>query len=132
MQTIVEDVLPDHTLYDAPKGFETLRQTSIVIVDRSDFHYWRWSGTQWVDLGAIPVNDIFYVTRLQKIYQYMGGDQLLLLFNVGDTTSRPPLVVFPPFGTGLTWGTQSYGQLPNASTDYPDAYQVMQHPGDTV
>lgn len=131
MSVVVEDVLTDETLYDSPTGFETSRRAGMRVANSTDFKYYEWTGTGWINVGSIPNGEQFYAKRPQRIYQF-NGTAIIVLFNTGDSYPRPPLLGTPLYGRGLTWGTIAYGSASGAATEFPDAYQVVQHPGDIV
>jgi hypothetical protein len=130
MSRIVADVLEDHTSYDDPDGFNTLRPVGTTIVNTTVNRFFEWDGTDWVDIGAVVVGEEFFVTRLQEIQEFDGTDYVVL-FTVGDTHTKPPVLDYPPFGIGIAFGTYAYGTTPDAAIDFPDAFHIMQHPGDS-
>lgn len=126
---LVDDIMEDHTLYDEPKGLEINRLVGTRIANTTDNVYYKWDGAQWINDGAINLNDEFFVKRKQEIWKF-NGSNYDRLYSIGNGYANPPVLDYPPFGFGVTWGTYVYGQLPTASTDYPAAYQIMQHAGD--
>ena len=76
----------------------------------------------------MSVGDQFFVKRTGEIWEY-DGSSFNKLFEVGDAFITPPLLDFPLFGHGITFGTYAYGSAPDASVQWPEAYQIMQHPG---
>ena len=70
------------------------------------------------------------MTRTQEIYEW-DGLTFSKVFEVGGTLTKPPVLDFPDFGRGITFATYADGTKIDAVTEFPDAYQVMQHPGDS-
>jgi hypothetical protein len=128
MPIIVNDILPDHTVYDEPTGFNTFRTVGTIIVNTTSERYFEWDGTVWNDIGGVNPGDQFFVTRKQQIWEFTGV--FTKLFDVGDSFTMPPIIELEKFGLGITYGMYSLGQLPNAEVSYPSSYQIMQHPGD--
>lgn len=128
MPIIVNDILPDHTVYDEPTGFNTFRTVGTIIVNTTSERYFEWDGSVWNDTGGVNPGDQFFVTRKQQIWEFTGV--FTKLFDVGDSFTMPPIIELEKFGLGITYGMYSLGQLPNAEVSYPSSYQIMQHPGD--
>ena len=129
MENIVADILPDHETYDSPNGFNTFRPVGTQVIDTTTNLTYTWDGTIW-NADPVPIPGArYYVTRPQQIWEWDGA-AWNLLFNVGDAFTKPPVLDFPVFGEGITYGTYAFGSSLNAATEYEDAYQVMQHPGD--
>jgi len=74
------------------------------------------------------IRDRFFVARKQEIWEYDGAN-FVMLFSVGDAYITPPVIGFPTFGRGVTYGTYAFGTAPGAATQWPEAYEIMQHPG---
>ncbi len=130
MPRIVEDILPDHLSYDDPLGFETFRKTGIIVVNTTTSRYYQWNGTVWNDIGLVLAADQFFVKRTCEIWEYDGAS-FNLLFEVGDAPGTTPHVLpYPAFGLGITYGTYATGSSVQAAIDFPEAYQIMQSPGD--
>jgi hypothetical protein len=129
MDVIVDDMLTDHTIYDSPNGFEDSRPVGTVYMDATDFNYYTWNGTGWTNGGRLPVGQLLFVRRQQAVYRY-DNTGFTLVWVAGQSLTRPPLLMEPAFNAGIAWGTFAYGMLTDARTIYPDAYEILQHPGD--
>ena len=130
MQEIVADILPDNEAYDSPNGFNTSRAVGTRIINTTTNLIFEWDGVIW-NTEPVPVAGTqYYVTRTQQIFEFNGAI-FVKLFDVGDVFTNPPVLDFPPFGQGITYGTYAFGTaIPDAPIEWPDAFQVMQHPGD--
>lgn len=128
MPIIVADILDDHLVYDSPLGEESNRTIGITVVDTTLVEYYQWDGTVWNSTGSVLPGDQFYVGRKQEIWEYDGAN-FVMLFSVGDAYITPPVIGFPTFGRGVTYGTYAFGTAPGAATQWPEAYEIMQHPG---
>ncbi len=131
MPITVSDILADHLIYDDPLGAEENRTVGINIVDTALVQYFQWDGINWNSTGVVLAGDQFYVTRTQEIWEY-DGSSFNKLFSVGDAYVTPPLVGFPVFGRGVTYGTYAFGTATGAAAQWPEAYEIMQHPGSCV
>lgn len=125
---IIDDILANHLTYDAPNGFEEGRLVGTKVVNTTTNRYVEWNGTSWIDQGAVQNGDQFFVRRKLQIISF-NGVVYRVLYTVGDPYTTPPLLNYPLFGLGLTFGGYALGQLPDAATDFPEAYEVVQHPG---
>lgn len=125
---LADDLLADHEQYDSPLGFEINRKVGLIVVDTGDLHYWQWDGTAWIDNGAVQNGHRIIILRRQAVYEMTGGN-LNLLYEVGGSLSSPPLLGSPAFGQGVSYSTYQLGSNALASTQWPDAYQIMQHSG---
>lgn len=128
MEQVVDDILPDHTLYDQPKSIDTHRSIGTRIANTTSMSYHRWDGVTWALDGTIDPGTQFFVKRSQEIYSSSGGT-VTLVYAPGGTHTNPPVLSYPLYGTGIVSSGYVLGQLPTASVDYPDAYQIMQHDG---
>lgn len=128
MPIIVADILDDHLVYDDPLGEESNRTVGITVVDTTLVEYYQWDGSVWNLVGPVLPGDQFFVGRKQEIWEYNGAS-FVKLFSVGDAYITPPLIGFPTFGRGVTYGTYAYGTAPGAATQWAEAYEIMQHPG---
>jgi hypothetical protein len=125
---IIDDVLANHLIFDAPNGIEEGRLAGTKVVNTTTNRYLEWDGTSWIDQGPVQNGDQFFVRRKLQIISY-NGVVYSVLYTVGDPYTSPPLLNFPLFGLGLTFGGYALGQLPDAATEFPEAYEVVQHPG---
>jgi len=125
---IIDDILANHLVFDEPNGFETGRQIGTKVVNTTTNRYLEWNGTIWVDLGPVQNGDEFFVRRTLQIISY-NGLVYQVLYTVGDSYTTPPVLNYPLFGLGLTFGGYALGQLPDAASEFPEAYEVVQHPG---
>lgn len=121
------DVAGTHTQWDSP-GFETNRKTGLVVFDSTDGTLYTWNGTAWVSGTTLAGGDYIFIKRWQEIYQY-NAPGVTRVYQIGDTLTTPPILDYPAYGDGILSATYVLGSLPTASTDYPEAYQVMTHPG---
>jgi len=129
MENIAADILADHESYDDPNGFETSRPVGTQIINTTENRTYTWDGTVWnADPFPVP-GDQYYVTRPQQIWEW-DGVSFNLLFSVGDAFTKPPVVDYPAFGQGITYGTYAFGSSTDALAQWPDAFYIMQHPGD--
>jgi hypothetical protein len=129
MAEIVTDVLEDHEAYTEPNGFNEFRAVGTRIINTTDNLIYNWNGLIWVVEGVPGVGVQFFVTRKQEIWEFDGA-AFNKVFDNGDAFPKPPLLDYPLFGRGITFATYSFGQGPAAPVDWPDAFEVMQHPGD--
>jgi len=121
---IVNDLLDDHLVFDAPLGFEDNRSVGTTIVNRTANTIHVWDGLMF-DTNLMP-NGRFFVTRTQEIWNNAAGS-FTLLFQMGDASiGKPPIIDYPVFGEGIVSATYSLGQHPDAPVEYPDAFEVMQ------
>lgn len=126
---IVNEYRADHTDYTV-NGFDTnINDMNPVIVNTTDDTIYQWDGSTWQNIGTLNPGDQFYSTRQQQIVEF-DGTSYNVLFNVGDSYTTPPVLNYPLFGRGIVSATYALGQLNDASTNFPDAYEVIQHPGD--
>jgi hypothetical protein len=129
MENIVADILPDHESYNPPNGFDTSLGVGTQIINTTTNMTYTWDGTVWnADPVLIPGTQ-FYVTRHQQIWNY-DGVSFNLLFNVGDPFTKPPVVNYPAFGAGIRYATYAYGTSTDALAQWPDAFYIMEHPGE--
>ncbi|RKZ85740.1 MAG: hypothetical protein DRQ39_06720 [Gammaproteobacteria bacterium] len=129
MKNIVADILPDNEAYDLPNGFNTSRAVGTQIINTTTNLTYTWDGIVW-NTDPVPViGEHYYVTRHQQIWEYDGAG-FNLLFNVGDPFTKPPVVDYPTFGAGIRYATYAYGTSTDALAQWPDAFYIMQHPGD--
>ena len=129
MENIVADILPDHEAYDPPNGFSTFRPVGTQFINTTTNLTFTWDGTVWV-ADPVPVAGTqYFVTRTQQIYEFNGAI-FVLLFDVGDPFTKPPVVDYPTFGEGIRYGTYALGTSTDALAQWPDAFYIMQHPGD--
>lgn len=128
---VVNDLRADHLVFDNPLGFETGRVVGTKIINSTDDNIYEWDGTSWTSTGVVSTGQQIFVTRLQEIFEF-DGSSYISLFNVGENTPIPPFLPFPNKGRGITFGTYAYGQAPDAATDYPEALEVINNPGDCI
>jgi hypothetical protein len=129
MELIVADILPDHLSYNPPLGFDTSLGVGTQIINTTTNLTYTWDGTVW-NTDPVPVpGSQYYVTRPQQIWEY-DGFVFNLLFNVGDPFTKPPVVDYPTFGEGIRYATYAFGTSTDALTQWPDAFYIMEHPGD--
>ena len=131
MPNIVADIVPDHQQYDPPNGFEDAgsRPVGTQVIDTTTNLTYTWDGSVWNPDPVPIIGADYYVTRTQQIWEW-NGVAFVKLFDVGDAFTKPPVVDYPLFGEGIRYGTYALGTSANALAEYPDAYWVMQHPGD--
>jgi len=129
MPIIVADILADHLVYDDPLGEETGRIVGTTVVDTTLVEYYQWDGAVWNMTAPVLPGEQFFVARKQEIWEYDGAS-FNKLFSVGDSYITPPLIGFPTFGRGVTYGTYAFGTANGAAVQWPEAYEIMQHPGD--
>jgi len=129
MPEIVADILDNHESYDEPNGFNQFRPVGTRIINSTTNEIYIWNGTMWNLDAALAIGTQVFVTRTQEIWQF-NGVAFFKVFDVGDTFTKPPVLDYPLFGRGITFGTYAFGQSVNANVEYPDAYQVIQHSGD--
>lgn len=133
---MVDDLLSDHTLYDSPQGFQTFRPDGYKVFDTGDNHVWAWNGIAmtWSSLGPYPNATIFYVKRLRKVYEYVGG-MPVLQYTAGDGTSSIDQVLnapdrpYPLFGESIGKNFLVDAFSPTAEIDFPAAFEVAENPG---
>lgn len=124
---IVKDILTTRDVYDT--GIEETRASGDIFIDESDNNFYEWTGSDWSLTGPVPSGQPFFVSRRHAVYEFTGS-AYTAVWTPGETYTNPPILGEPLFGRGLTYGTIAFGTMPSASTDYPDAYQVVQHPGE--
>lgn len=130
MENVVADILTDHESYDSPNGTNDYRAVGTQIINTTVNQSYTWDGTVW-NIDPVPiVGATYYVTRTQQIWQW-NGTAFVKLFDVGDAFTKPPVLDYPAFGEGIRYGTYALGTSANAAIEYEDAFQIMQHPGDT-
>lgn len=128
---LVNDIRANHLDFDSPDGFETNRVVGTQIINTIDNTIYAWDGVVWNSVGTVPIGQQIYVTRLQEVYEF-DGVNYNRLFVVGLDSPTPPFLPFPNDGKGITFGTYAYGQAPDASTDYPEALEIINNPGDCI
>ena len=124
-EIIADDIMADHLLYDTA-GFETNRPVGLVHVNTSNSHHYRWTGTEWDDFGVLGPGTLVYIKRLGQLWQ--NNSPWERVWETGDTYGLPTLT-YPTWGAGVVSGTYQIGQLPDASANFPAAYQIVQHIG---
>lgn len=130
MTNVVDRALVDHTMYDDINGDETNRLVGLRVLDTTEDKIYSWDGSQWVDTGATFISsDQVCVIQNQQILEYTGSS-FQVIFNTGDTYTTPPTFIYPSFGRGITSATYALGHTSDANIYYPEAYQIIQHPGD--
>jgi len=129
MTNVVDRMESNHLMYDGLLGSEVNRAIGLRVLNSTDGRIYTWDGSNWVDaaITLVPTDQVL-VLQGQKIVEYDGAT-FNTVFNTGDTYSIPPVLTYPAFGSGILSGTYALGQLPNASTDFPEAYQINQHLG---
>lgn len=123
---VVDNIWSYHGTYDGPNGFETDRPDGYLVLDQLDDHIWEWSSSSqsWTDTGAPSTIGFILVKATNQLYSW-NGTSLSLTYTVGDTYSSLPLLTYPPFGEGVSYGTYAYGESPLAIADWPQAYEIM-------
>jgi len=127
MPHIVDRALADHLLYDGVLGYESNRRIGVRVLDTTNSLIYSWDGTGWVDTGVVlAALDQIMVLEDSQILEY-SGTIFNVVYSVGTSFTNPPLLQYPNSGIGVVSGGYALGQLPNAATDFPDAYQIWQH-----
>jgi hypothetical protein len=129
MENIVADILPDHEAYNPPNGFDTSLAVGTQIINTTTNLIYTWTGVTWSTDPVLAPGTQVYVTRHQQIWEY-DGFGFNLLFNVGDAFTTPPIVGYPSFGEGIRYGTYAFGTSTDALAQWPDAFYIMEHPGE--
>lgn len=129
MTNVVDLTSPDHLAFDPTLGFEDNRRIGLRILNSTNQNIYIWDGSNWIDQGVtIAPTDQVLVLQDHQIVEF-DGTNFNVVFNTGDNFSTPPVLPYPLNGTGITSGTYSLGQTANAAVDFPEAYQINQHPG---
>ncbi len=127
--TIVDDILPDHLLYDGDSGFESYRPIGYRVFDISNNHVFSWNGAIWLDMDVFANNTKFYVKRERAIYNYNAG-AVAVVYTAGDSLGAiPETLAYPAFGEGIGKNLLVDGFSPGAAVNHPAAYQVAICPG---
>jgi hypothetical protein len=99
------------------------------VLNTTDKRIYTWDGTAWNDTGIVLVaTDQIHVLSDHNIIEY-DGTVFNTVFNTGAAWTTPPVLTYPNYGIGILSGTYALGQLSNAATDFPAAYQINQHLG---
>lgn len=129
MKLVVDRVMVDHLQYDGTSGFEEVRTTGLRVLNTTTNTIYSWDGNAWNDMGvAIVATDQVLSLQDQQIVEY-NGTAWSVIFSVGDTLTTPPVLSYPKNGLGIVSGTYALGQTSTAATDFPEAYQIIQHEG---
>ncbi len=127
---IVDEVLPDHIVFDEPRGFVTFRPLGYKVFDESDNSVWGWNGSSWYLIGPFPNGTIFFVKSSGQIYKVVGS-AILLIYTTGDGAdlSIPEILTYPPYGESIGKNLLVDAFSANAATDYPSAFVIAERPG---
>ena len=129
MPIIVDEAWTNHLLYDAPLGFETNRAVGKIVLNTTNNTMYSWNGTAWTTVGTVAAGNDILIRAEQRILNFNGASYTET-YAAGGAPTLPPTFNYPTYGKGIISGTYALGQLVNAATDFPEAYNVMQFAGD--
>ena len=128
--TIIDDILPNHLLYDGTSGFESYRPSGYRVYDTGLSHIYTWDGSQWGVSGTFNEGDTFYVKRKRAIYQIVSGEATVI-YTAGDTITGAitETLNYPAFGESIGKNLLVDAFSGNAAIDYPESYEIALRPG---